>query len=99
MDLRFVCEMLKEVNPHSPSITQIKSIKLPTFTPPKKVSACMLNGNKVLHLSYIQQFYSDKKKSPFYVNLPTTILENCLKNEDIATKLVRYPVHTDGQIR
>ena len=39
--LKYFFHVLKQINPFIPSFTQVKSIVLPGYTPPSKVSACM----------------------------------------------------------
>lgn len=36
MDLKFVCDLLKEVDPYAPSISQVKNTTLSTFITPQK---------------------------------------------------------------
>lgn len=44
------------------------------------------------------QFYSENG-TPFYVNLPSTILSKCLLNPVVSHKLERYPTETDGPVK
>ena len=47
-------------------------------------------------LSY--QFYSSKG-TPFYMNLPTTVLKHCLGNPTTAEMITRYPVVPKENLR
>ena len=92
--MKFVQGIMKSLDDTTPSISSVKSVDIPGFVPPVKVyiynhkQHC--NYNNIIHL---MQFYS-KSGTPFYVNLPSTILKKCLGNPLIACSLHRYPVES-----
>ena len=91
-----MCSMLKELDPHAPSLGAIKAIQLPKFKPPQKVTYVPNVYNHYLIIIVYSLKFLSTSGIPFYVNLPTTIVANCLLKIETASKLERYPVVTIG---
>ena len=73
-----------------PSLSQLKSFSLPGIKLPKKVIKDQCIIYMAINSHHIRQCYSSSG-IPYYINLPSVILQQSLSNPEIAEKLHLYP--------
>lgn len=75
----------------------IKKLRLPGFTEPRKVCLLCFVAYIFIFVTIIQ--HHTTKGIPFYINLPSNILKRCLSMPDIARFISRFPVKPTRELR
>lgn len=81
---------MKQVHPETPSLSQLKSISIPGYVPPKKVK--QLQSFFLRCFSVFKYQYYSSLGLPFYVNLPELAVSRSIGDPTVSAKIRRHPV-------